>query len=208
MAKRKLTKAEKLARVPIEEVSKYGTAELLSALRTLSSGYKRRVGSFIRRGIFSYAQEKFESSMQGKGKPFSEMSRNQLLIEYFRYANFFNDKTSTVEGIKQVNREQDIRIFGEGRGGRPLYSMHEDERKQFWRLYDEFKNQNKDATTKYGSESIQQSLADMLLNQVYSEKFKTHFLNKLAKQLEDEKFAADVEEEPNVFSGRRNTRSR
>ena len=117
MAKRKQTQAEKIASIPIEQIIKMSGKErktLENYVRTLRGGYKRRVQSFARKGLTSHAQIAFEGTIPDK-KPvqLTKMTRNQLILEFARYSKFFNDVTSSEAGIKKVNREQDIRIFGQ-----------------------------------------------------------------------------------------------
>lgn len=145
---RRLTKAEKIARIPDIDISKLkgeeGRKQLIKYVQTLQSGYKRRVASFKRQGEFSYAQDILERSFTpgSKGK-ISSMSMKQLHMEFARYATFFNAETSNLEGIRKVNRQQDIRIFGVDEDtGRPLQTMDATTRQQYWELYQEYMKQN------------------------------------------------------------------
>lgn len=206
MAK-KLTRAEKIAKIPIEEIGKLkgesGRKQLETYLKNLEMGYKRRVQSFRKRGITSYAQLSFESGVPDGGKSrqsIKDMTRNQLILEIARYQKFFNDKTSSLEGIKEVNREQDIRIFGQDRRGRPRKRMTEEERKRFWSLYEEYLNQDPTASSKYGSESIQQMVADALFTG--EEKTITELLDGVEARLQSKIREENLRSVPNVYSGR------
>lgn len=160
LSRKKLTKAEKISRIPAEEMSKKSADELRGYLKTLQTGYKRRVGSFKRKGLVSYAQIAFEESYKSR-RPISEMSRNQLLMGVVAYSKFFNEMTSTEKGIKLVNLEQDLRLFGTDERGRPLRVLSTKEREKFWRLYDKYKNENKAEFYSAYSEKVQQVLADL-----------------------------------------------
>lgn len=143
MPKRRQTKAEKIAQIPIEEIMKLSSSDnketLDSYLKTLSMGYKRRVASFKRKGIFSYAQDRYEAYHPKLGpKDIAKMSYNRKILEIAKLQHFFNSETSNEEGIRRVNREQDIRIFGADKKGRPRAQMDEETRKAYWRLYDQF----------------------------------------------------------------------
>lgn len=122
MAKIKKTQAEKIASMPIENITKISDKErniLEKYVKTLRAGYKRRVQSLAKKGLVSHAQIALEGTIPDK-KPvqLTKMTRNQLILEFARYAKFFNDVTSSEAGIKKVNREQDIRIFGQDAKGR------------------------------------------------------------------------------------------
>lgn len=208
MAKKKrLTKAEQIAKIPIERIvklaGKEGRKELEKYARTLISGYKRRVGAFIRHGLVSYAEISLEGSIPYRQQPIKNMTRNQLIMEIARYQKFFNDETSSVEGIKRVNREQDIRIFGTDSRGRPIRTMTQEERTRYWALYDEYLNQNPNSTSKYGSESVQQTLADALFSGDRDTGGTiTEILNKVEQKLSEQLEAENVGSVPNVYSGR------
>lgn len=205
---RKQTKAEALARFPIEQVMKLsgpsGRLELEGYVRLMRSSYKRRVQSFARKDLVSYAQRSFESSLPSKKPPaLKKMTRNQLLYEYFRYAKFFSDETSTEKGIKKVNREQDIRIFGATKSGRPKRTMTRAERETYWDLYEEYVHQQPNATSRYGSNSIQQQLADAVFgNEQIDTENLVSFLDKLHTRIVNAKLKENLGSVPNVYSGR------
>lgn len=157
---RKMTKAEQIARIPDIEISRLkgeeGRKQLIKYVRTLQAGYKRRVQSFNRQGEFSHAQYSLESSFSpgARGK-ISNMNMRQLHMEFARYAQFFKSETSTLEGIRKINRQQDIRIFGvDETTGRPLQTMSASQREEYWKLYDEYMRQN--PAHSLASEQIQQ----------------------------------------------------
>lgn len=159
---RKLTKAERIARIPDIQISKLkgdeGRKQLIQYVRTLQAGYKRRIASFLRQGEFSHAQYSLEESFTpGSRGKISNMSMRQLHMEFARYAQFFKSETSTLEGIRKVNRQQDIRIFGvDEKTGRPLQTMSSEQRQEYWKLYDEYMNQHPEHFL--ASEQVQQIL--------------------------------------------------
>lgn len=219
MAKR-ITKAEQIAKKSPEEFGrlsgKSGMKQLLSYARTLKSGYTRRVSSFNRKGLVSYAKISFENSYPKDAKqvPLTKMTRNQLLLEIARYSKFFNDQTSSEAGIRRINREQDKRIFGTDSRGHPLRTMTAKEREDYWDFYDEFRNQNPEWSTQPFSESVQHLLGDMFrlnlkgklesgeekyFNQMsFTEKLefaKQRFIKSRREEI--------IEDTPNVYLGRR-----
>lgn len=200
-----MTKAEKLARIPIEKVMTKDTSieDLRSMVRTLRTGYMRRVASFNKKDLVSYAQISLEGSMTGsQDKPLKNMTRNQLILEFSRYSKFFRDETSTEAGIRKVNIDQDRRVFGTDSLGNPLRTMSNEERARFWRLYDEYINQQPLATAKYGSESVQQQLADVMFTEKQNKTI-MDILNQVENDLQDTYLKQQGGSVPNVFSGRR-----
>lgn len=200
-----MTKAEKLARIPIEKVMTKDTSieDLRSMVRTLRTGYMRRVASFNKKDLISYAQISLEGTMTGsQDKPLKNMTRNQLILEFSRYSKFFRDETSTEAGIRKVNLDQDRRVFGTDALGKPLRTMSNEERYRFWRLYDEYINQQPLATAKYGSESVQQQLADVMFTEKQNKTI-MEILNQVENDLQDTYLKQQGGSVPNVFSGRR-----
>lgn len=210
MPKRKQTKSEKIASIPIEQIIKMSGKErktLENYVRTMRQGYKRRVQSFARKGLTSHAQIAFEGTIPDK-KPvqLTKMTRNQLILEFARYSKFFNDVTSSEAGIKKVNREQDIRIFGQDAKGRPRRTMTDNERQKFWSLYEEYENQHPTASSRYGSESIQQQIADALFDtQSVGGDNLIDFLDRVENRLAQKTMEENLRSVPNVYSGRGTT---
>ena len=144
-AKKKLTRAEQISNMPIGQViklsGKEGRKKLESYIKSLRFGYKRRVQSFKKKGFISHAQIALEGTLPpGKEVQLTKMTRNQLILEFARYSKFFQDVTSSEAGIKEVNRQQDIRIFGTDERGRPKRTMTDTERQKYWSLYEEYQN--------------------------------------------------------------------
>ena len=213
---RKMTKAEQYARMEIPEILKKFFKDGDTKLQTLYRAYKamkvaydRRVESFHRRHIYSAAEARYaeNSNLVGlkaqqiigklkKGSGYSgRKAYNTLVMGYAQMQSFFRGKTSTVEGIEQFNKEQDERIFGNTHD-----RMTEDQRKEFWNLYNEFMNQNPNATSKYGSNVVQQMLADMQFSGTrFSQQDLSTKLDLLKVELDYEK--QQYEHKPNVYAG-------
>lgn len=207
MAKRKQTEAERIAQIPIEEISKISGADrkqLEGYVRTLQSGYKRRVQSFARKGLVSHAQIALESTLSG-AKPISltKMTRNQLILEFARYSKFFQGVTSSEEGIRKVNREQDIRLFGKDYKGNPNYQMSQEERERFWRLYEEFQNQNPSKFVNYGYNTVQEGIVEMIRKgQELTSASLNSLMDELSDILEEQYMKENLRSVPDVYSGR------
>lgn len=208
MAK-KLTKAEQIAKKDYIEFARIpgdekGISELRGYLKTLKSGYNRRVQSFKRQGLYSYAQDSLENSLskEFRSVQLTKLTRRQLLAQISAYSKFFNDETSSVSGIRKVNREQDARIFGAYKNGRPKNSMSEEQRKEFWRLYDEFRNQFPKWSTQPYSETTQQYIAFAMFQQEdFSQLDFTNRLEVLNLLLTEELETYSPEEMPDVYTG-------
>lgn len=168
MAKKK-TRAEEYAEIPIEFITQFKTtpedmAELIKMVNTMRQGFRRRVAQFERAGEYSYAADKYARDYDPtvrnliKGKSPAE-ARNILVHEFARYQSFFEAKSSSLEGIRKINRDQDIRIFGES-DGEPLGTLTLGERRAYWAMYSEFLNSNEALVRRQGSDRIQQMLAD------------------------------------------------
>lgn len=207
---RKLTKAEQIAQIPWDTLSRIkddeaGRKQLQGYLKTLRSGYSRRVAAFNRKNLFSYAQNSFESSLpEGYKVPkISSLNRNKLLLEIARYVKFFNDVTSTEKGIKQVNTEQDARIFGTDAFGRPTQRMAQSEREEYWKLYQEFEKQFPIWVTQPYSDETQKYLAYAFFQDDEFNKLslaaKLEYLNNM---IQEGRSIIDLEEYPNDYAGR------
>lgn len=214
-AKKKPTKAEQIANMPIEDIVKQysalgkkdkGMKYLQDTLRTLRTGYTRRVGQFKRRKIYSYAASQVEASIPEnvKRKKINQLTYHQLLMEIARYSKFFKDVTSSVAGIEKVNREQDARIFGEDLFGNPVRRMTEEERQRYWKLYDEFINQHKIYGLPGTSDPVQKVVSNLMFgtdktfeSKTLMEKFDI-IERELLKYISDENLGGS----PNVYSGR------
>ena len=149
------------------EIGKMNTSEVKNILEQARKKYDTRVKQFDKQGRFfySYARTKMDDYYNDVGKPsINRISRNRAMAELFRLQEFFSAKTSDVKGAREVNKEQDRRIFGVDKNGKPLGKMTSAERKAYWDLYDEFVNQNPTYEYIYGSNRIQQYLGDYILN--------------------------------------------
>lgn len=206
--KNNLTRAEQIANTPMEQVMKLsgkeGRKTLESYVKFLKYGYNRRVQSFQRKGLVSHAQIALEGTLPtGKQVQLTKMTRNQLILEFARYSRFFQNVTSSEKGIKEVNRQQDIRIFGTDSRGRPKRTMTTKEREKYWSLYEEYQNQHPTGNSRYGSESIQQTLAEAVFDTggTPGENL-VDFLDRVEKRLAQKSREKNLRSVPNVYSGR------
>ena len=171
MATPKKTRAEQTAEIPWEELVKLKAKnpedmkKLRSYVNLLRQGYNRRIAEFKRKGIFSYAADAAKKS-KVKNIPVTQLTkgmspdraRNTLLAEFAKYQQFFQSKTSNIAGIREVNAEQDKRIF---KDSTTRSTMNDDERETFWSLFEEFNSNAGITKTAYMTSSrIQQYIAE------------------------------------------------
>lgn len=211
----KKTKAETIAEIPIESIIKLGgergRKQLEQYVRLLRSSFKRRVGQIKRHGEFSYAYFAYSKSIPEdfRYNKISDMSRNKLIEEFARMQSFFTSQTSTLKGIKKVNLEQDIRIFGvDKEKGFPLKRMSNDEREKYWALVDEYLNNKTKSYGRYGSTRIQQVIAESVIGKgtdISTIPNLQAFFNETEERLEREYLGLDKNEESienGIYSGK------
>lgn len=198
----------------LSKLSKEQTKDLLIQFRKKYQVRSEQLERWSDR-VFSYAKDKMDTFYEDSPTTnIDKMSRNQMQNEIFQIQSFFQSKTSSVSGSKEVAREQDKRIFGETATGRPKHTLDVDTRKKFWKLYDEYTNQNPIAETAFKSGKIQQYLGNIaksesLLNSMIIDEgggkytFDTGKLQLVTEGLKS--YDKTGEFKANVFTGRGNT---
>ena len=164
---RKITYA-RLKSMSSDEISSLNTKDgsAQEMLRQFREKFKYRQKAFDRAGknVYSPAMEKMEGYYERNGLPSPDyMNINRIRSEIFHIQEFFNAKTGSVKGARDVMREQDARIFGVNERGMPLKRMTIEERTKFWSVYEEFLNTYKNAEAIYHSDKIQQFLGDLTI---------------------------------------------
>lgn len=202
-----MTKAEKISKIPIEDIVKMGGNErptLEKYVKILRTSYNTRMKSIKKSGEFSHADQALKKSLKNSiKKPVDKMTRNQLLLEFAAYSSFFNSQTSSIKGIRKVNIDQDKRLFGTDKRGRPLRRMSNDERERFWDLYDEFAIQKKASFTNFGYNQVQEYITKMVVGGVDIVNTNLmELLDTLEDSLDKGYYEENVRSVPNVYSGR------
>lgn len=145
-----------------KQASKMTNEELEKALRDVKKATERRVSSLKKQRVDSYAayvygEEKYFLKRAGSSRP-------SMLHALSVYHDFWASRTSTREGARAVNREQDIRLFGKTVSARgketPKYRLSQEERTEFWAAYMEFYKQYKNDTSKYDSHRVQRIIGE------------------------------------------------
>lgn len=132
--------------------------------------------------LFSPSYEVYKNS-GGKLQPLpADASRSKAILELARLQQFLGSQTSTAKGIREVNRQQDIRIFGVNpKTGNPKHKMTIKERKAFWAAYNEFmRGETTRLYTNYTSNVIQQALFSVGLHR---KKFTSSDFNRIIPRL-------------------------
>lgn len=140
-----------LSKNDIENLSRTQAQDLLRSMRQAFQQREKTLGrdridsEGNRMGTWSpaaQAMEKFYDDRKIKSP--SKTRKNSAIAELKRLNDFFNSKTSTVGGAREVMRQQDMRIFGEGEDilgnptGKPAQRLTRSQRDFMWAGYEEF----------------------------------------------------------------------
>lgn len=129
-------------------------------LTRMKTEYDRKVSQFDNAGVFSHAVDKTSAIISNRS--IKDMSYNERIHELSVYVDFLNAKTSTLKGAEEVNREQDIRIFGADAAGHAKRRMTDQQRKDYWDLIDEFASQKSTIVASFAStQRIQEVIGEM-----------------------------------------------
>ena len=162
MARKSIT--QKVLEMSIEDIGKQNKSTLMKYYKSMRSALGKRMKTFREAGEFSHAYNVYEREFK-KEIPMkvSEMTQGRLQKEVVRLKKFFEGETSTVEGAQEVNRRQDVMIFGAIPGTNiPNRTMSVTERKEYWDLFDEWYAQEYETHPKLQSSEIQNTLADLM----------------------------------------------
>jgi polyhydroxyalkanoate synthesis regulator phasin len=213
ISKRKFVKMEP------SEIGKMKLKELRPLLRDMRKEYQKQAAVFEKHQstAWSPALEKMQDYYEAKPMDtvVSRMKIDNVRNELFRLQDFFQSKTSTLKGSREVMREQDARIFGiNPTTGRPNKRMTLSQRIDFWAAYNEFTNIEKSGYVRnMTSGKIQTFLGEMVTekgrNNLFA--FTSSELRELKRRLEEDKLYSDWEQsqyedfENSVLSGKRPT---
>lgn len=201
MAK-KVTKRSLLKITP-SEIGKMKAPELRELLRGARSLFSQQAEVFEKYSdrIYSHSYELMRKYYRDRGREkmeikdgmelystvperMNKMSLNQMRSEVFRLQEFFDAKTSTVPGTRQVTSDMAKRIFGETKSGRPKKNLSVDEWREYWDIYDEYKNQ-RPADVLSQSNIVQQMLGQMFVNSLKELGISPAFGQSSLKELRD-----------------------
>ena len=162
MARKSIT--QKVLEMSIEDISLQSKSTLIKDYKSMRTALGKRMKTFREAGEFSHAYNRYEREFK-KEIPMkvSEMTQGRLQKEVVRLKKFFEGETSTVEGAQEVNRRQDVMIFGAIPGTNiPNRTMSVTEREEYWNLFDEWYEQEYETHPQLQSGEIQNTLADLM----------------------------------------------
>lgn len=157
---------KRIQNVTPEEIGKMKEGELEKLVTATRKQVERRIKRIEKSGLYSHAADAYEKKIVDHDRlPDPRvMTINQMRAEMSSHQSFLSAKTSTIKGIKDVNKQQDLRIFGSKTpGGKtPKYTMNREERTKFWKFYNEFEHQHKRAS--FDSTRVQQLISEEIDN--------------------------------------------
>ena len=192
------------------QIGKMKSPELRELLRGVRNLFTQQEKTFKRyeKSVFSPALEKMRDFYEDRGKNApSRMNMNQMRNEIFKLQEFFFSYTSTVPGARQVQAEQDRRIFGTDSRGRAKNRMTVEERTNFWTVFEEYKKM-RPADVLEQSSIVQQAIGQILIENDKID-FNMETLQKLMDKVEGQRqrfnWEMDVSYEGtgSVFTGNR-----
>lgn len=176
----KLTKS-KLLKFSPSDIGKLKAPELRALLRGARQLFTQQSETFERYSdrVYSHSYEKMREYYQEHGREkvetkggiefystvperMNKMNSNQMRMELARLQQFFKAKTSTIPGTRQVSSDVAKRIFGANSKGRAKENFSVDEWRQFWDIYDEYKNQRPEDVFSQ-SKVVQQALGQIVI---------------------------------------------
>ena len=122
---------------------------------------KRKISLKKAHVSWSPALEKTEAAGVGLQKV-NKMTASSLQAELIRIQQFFQSRTSTAAGARDVMREQDASIFGTDANGQPLYRMSKSQRDKYWELYEKFASTYAVTAAAMGSDQLKIFLGDYM----------------------------------------------
>lgn len=194
-----------------QDLARMKVSQASSFLKEVMRNTQRRLVQ-LEKNVDSYAAYKLRQDLDEYNKKWGNREPDKWSIGAMlsKYHDFWASKGSTVSGAKEINYEQDVRIFGATKDAfgreRPVYRMNEEQRKNFWAAYTEFLNQNKNIPqTRDNSTRIQRILGS-IGRDITPENFQT-VLN-TAKAMYDAELSTEhkmTEEEQEIYESiRRN----
>jgi len=201
----------------IKSLKAYEAKKMVKAARDAIAEATQKLykASYTKSGKLSqtFYSSAYENLTEWTGKHFKEraiapsrLKRVEAVSELQAYKKFFDAKSSTVKGAREIMRQQDARIFGTDASGNPLQRMSRKQRENFWSLYDEFMTGDTTAELAYRNYgSLQQEIGKIVKERKKDPetgKFKSFDLGEamteLRRRLGDEKYDTSSND---IFSG-------
>lgn len=198
----RVTKKSFLKLTP-SEIGKMKAPELRELLRGARNLFSQQSKTFEKYSdkIYSHSYEKMREYYRDHGREkvevkggvesystvperMNKMNLNQMRNEVFRLQEFFDSKTSTVPGTRQVTSDMAKRIFGETKSGRAKQTLSVDQWRDFWSIYEEYKKQ-RPADALSQSNVVQQLLGQMMVDSLKTRGLSLHFGQPVIDELRD-----------------------
>lgn len=200
-----------LSQNDIESLSRTQAQDLLRSMRQAFQQREKTLGrdridsEGNRMGTWSPAAESMEKFYENREiKSPSRTRKDSAVAELKRLNNFFNAKTSTVRGAREVMRQQDLRIFGEKENafgkptGQPAQRLTRQQRDFMWSGYQEFLSGSDTAAIAARSYEKRQQAAGLVVKSMRGKKLSIEdFMERLKKvltQMEDIESGVEVED--------------
>lgn len=221
MARKPQLTIRQLKKMTLEEQQSLTLKQLRSIIPQAQKLVHSQLNKVRKSGHYPIALEKAAgySESSGRKNPDLTMVNPKKLNIYEASSLFANLKdaliaeTSSVAGAEKVERQQDKLLFGTDRAGRARHRMTPEERKAFWKFYDEFLNQN--PAYLYAYRDVMQNLSTFWRESGdyldYEEVSQMNAFKKRIDQLQEFNIPATPQVNrsgENVFSGHRNSRKR
>ena len=150
MPRKKTLTIPQLKKMSVAEQQKLNLETLRKIIPEAQKLVRSQLNKVRRGGHYPVALEKAvgNAEVSGRKQPDLTLVNPKKLNIYEAQSLFANLKdallaeTSSVGGASRVEQAQDRMLFGTDRAGRAKHRMSYDERKEFWKFYDEFLNQN------------------------------------------------------------------
>lgn len=214
---KKITKKDfvNMSSASIDKLKNPGLREILRGARQLYTQQEAKFSEYSST-IYSPALDKMQDYYEENGKKaISRMRRKELTNEIYRLQEFFEAKSSTIPGVRKIQKEQDERIFGiDEKTNKPRHRMTIQQREDFWSAYDEFVSMQKASYIRnMGSDVVQQYLGQIMIEAEKTRgggfEFSVGTFQELKRRLEEEREKEDWEmsgyeyTDDDVHSGKR-----
>ena len=200
-----------LSQNDIENLSRGQAQDLLRSMRQAFQQREKTLGrdrvdsNGKRMGTWSPAAEAMEKFYNNREiKSPTKTRKDSAIAELKRLNNFFNSKTSTVTGAREVMRQQDLRIFGEKKDalgnptGKPAQRLTRAQRDFMWAGYEEFLAGSDTSAIAARNYNKRQQAAGLVVKSMKGKKLSINeFMTRLKKvltQMEDIESGVEVED--------------
>lgn len=213
--KTRYTRAD-IKRLDASDIKRLKRPAMRTLVRQAREIYDKQAKIFDKHSsrVYSHALEQVKEYYDQWGrKDINRLTLSDLRREIAHLQKFFQSQGATVSGATAIQKEQDIRIFGEDERGNPIKRLTLDQRRRYWSLYNEFMLYKNEAYSRIYSTIVQQQLGQMAIERKGigndESPFTREDFNELERRIDDarkqewEKNDYDGTRERNILSGKR-----